>query len=61
MNDDFLYRLREPPPTAFAARLRARLEAQTLVRRFRTRRLTLYSLIACLLGGTAFALVVPGG
>ena len=59
MNDDFLHRLREPPPAAFAARLRARLEAQALTRSFRRRQLTLYSLIACLLGSTAVALVVP--
>jgi phosphate transport system substrate-binding protein len=59
VNDDFLHRLREPPPAAFAARLRARLEAQVMVRRFRRRQITLYSLLVCLLGSTAVALVVP--
>ena len=59
MNDEFLHRLRQPPPAAFAARLRARLESQAMVRRFRTRQFTLYALIACLLGGTALALVSP--
>jgi phosphate transport system substrate-binding protein len=60
VKDEFLYRLRQPPPAVFAARLRARLESQALARRFRRRQITLYSLVACLLGGTAVALVVPG-
>jgi phosphate transport system substrate-binding protein len=59
VNDEFLYRLRQPPPPAFAARLRARLESQALRRRFRGRQITLYTLIACSLGGTALALVSP--
>ena len=59
MNDEFLHRLRRPPPAAFAARLRARLESQAVARRFRSRHITLYALIACLLGGTALALVSP--
>jgi phosphate transport system substrate-binding protein len=59
VNDEFLHRLRQPPPAAFAARLRARLESQVVVRRFRRRQITLYSLIAALLGSTALALVVP--
>jgi phosphate transport system substrate-binding protein len=60
VNDEFLHRLREQPPPAFAAQLRARLEAQAVARRFRTRQISLYALIACLLGGTAWALVSPG-
>jgi phosphate transport system substrate-binding protein len=60
VNDEFLYRLRQPPPATFAARLRARLESQAWARRLRRRQIMLYSLIACLLGGTAVALVVPG-
>lgn len=59
MNDDFLHQLRQPPPAAFAARLRARLESQSVVRRFRGRQFTLYALIACLLGSTSLALVSP--
>jgi phosphate transport system substrate-binding protein len=60
VNDEFLYRLRQPPPAALAARLRARLESQALTRRFHRRQITLYSLLACLLGSTALAWVVPG-
>jgi phosphate transport system substrate-binding protein len=60
VNDEFLYRLRQPPPAAFAARLRGRLESQALIRLLRRRQIMLYSLIACLLGGTAVALVIPG-
>ena len=59
MNDEFLQQLRQPPAPEFAARLRARLESQAAARRFRARRISLYAVIASLLGGTAFALVSP--
>jgi phosphate transport system substrate-binding protein len=59
VNDEFLHRLRQQPPPVFAARLRAQLESQAVVRRSRTRQITVYALIGCLLGGTAWALVSP--
>jgi phosphate transport system substrate-binding protein len=56
MNDDFLHRLREAPPPAFAARLKARLDAlpgsAMPVRRTVTLRGVMLGL---LLGGSAFA------
>lgn len=55
MNDDFLHKLRIDPPTAFAMRLKARLDRAANPRA----RFARWGLLA-LLCGTAFALVSPG-
>ncbi len=59
MNDEFLHRLRKHPRPAFAARLRARLERQSVSPpppRVPSRARTLLILLLLLLGGTAFAI-----
>jgi phosphate transport system substrate-binding protein len=56
MNDDFLHRLREPPPPAFAARLKARLDAIPGAAVPARRPITLRAmLLGVLIGGAAFA------
>src|SRR5262245_713433 len=57
MNDEFLHRLRARPPADFAARLKARLDAQPYRRR--SWRYTGYLVAAALLGGVAVALILP--
>lgn len=56
MNDDFLYKLREEPPPAFARRLKARLDAQNGGSLSPRSRFLRGISIALLLGGTAYAL-----
>src|SRR6188768_205117 len=57
MNDQFLHRLREPPPLRFATALKAKLDLRAGVAATRKRFLYLMSLLV--IGGTALAFVSP--
>jgi phosphate transport system substrate-binding protein len=59
MNDEFLYRLRKPPPADFATRLKKRLDRQDPASETRKRPLNVYAILALLVGGTAFAFASP--
>lgn len=59
MNDDFLYDLRNNPPSEFATRLKAQLERQTVETQRRQRAFRWASIAAVLVGSTALALVSP--
>jgi len=57
MNDQFLHRLREPPPLRFATTLKAKLDLRAAAVATRKRFLYLMSLLV--IGGTALAFVSP--
>ena len=59
MNDDFLYRLRKPPPARFSANLKARLDRHGPLHDPRKPSTKWVTVIALLLGGGAFALASP--
>lgn len=59
MNDDFLYDLRNNPPSEFATRLKAQLERQTVEAQRRQRAFRWGAIAAMFVGSTALALVSP--